>query len=240
MVYYAVGVALLVVPESMNSWMRDHAMNPLLAEWDLVMVDKWRSSLLSDHWLFDWAPDVNAFDMFWWMRGIFLGMVPVYWALLFFLVLCSCAKLVHDRIAGGSPRHMPAGGCEKRQMLRDLLEKPKEEFGMVSRKIKPVLALNWPWRGGGLWQAVAFLLLDVGLDINTIFTFLATKQYAIAAVMSFLVVRSALKQLIALPPWRLRQDCLAALHSLTCLVLVYLVCLMQGHVWQIHVPPYKR
>ena len=219
-------------PDSWYSFLAKYNMvNPLYDDWFRITLGMWRESQLRDHWFFrHWAPDVSARDLFILIRDVLLGMIVFHLALLLFLALRSCAHVFLARIVLGSgrPQQMPASGCEKRQMVRDLLEKPKDEFGNVSRKIKPVVALNWPWRGGGLWQAVALLLLDVGLDINTIFTFLATKQYAIAALTSFLVVRSALKQLIALPPWRLRQDCLAAPHSLKSQVLACLACLIDG------------
>ena len=52
---------------------------------------------------------------------------------------------------------------------------------------------------------MAVWLLDVGLDVNTVFTFLVAKHYIFAAVTAFVVVRSTLKQVMVLNPWSLRE-----------------------------------
>ena len=86
LVYYAVALGLLTVPETMYSWIIGHAVNPLFHEWINTMLQgAWQRSLLSDHWLFQWAPDVNAQAIFLWIEHLFLGTIVVYLALIFFL-----------------------------------------------------------------------------------------------------------------------------------------------------------
>ena len=160
-------------PDSSHSFLADNIVNPLFADWNKTMFRTWQESQLRDHWFFQsWAPDVSAVDLFFLIRDILLAMIVFHLVLLLFFTLRSCAHLFLARsvLGCGLPHQMPASGREKRQMVCDLLEKPKEEFGMVSSKIKPVVSLTWPWRGGGLWQAVALLLLDVGLDMLLLMT----------------------------------------------------------------------
>ena len=94
------------------------------------------------------------------------------------------------------------------------------EIRQVNGKVKPVVAFAWPWRGGGLYGSVALLVLDVALDINTVFAFLAAKHYMFAAVMIFVVARSGIKQLLALPPWRLWQA--PCVHLSSCSICYHL------------------
>ncbi|CAE7156283.1 unnamed protein product [Symbiodinium necroappetens] len=95
-------------------------------------------------------------------------------------------------------------------MSNNLLLKDKAEFNPAHLdhpriKVQPVSALAWPWQAPGLYQSVALMLLDVGLDANTIGIFLYSQDYFFALVMSFVVTRSCFKQMCLIPPWRLRE-----------------------------------
>ena len=182
-------------------------LNPLFTEWYIHRFHVWKSSSLEDHWLFQWATDINGAQLF--ARGtlVFFCVICLYLTGLVFIILYNgvqvffswiCCKRLHAR-------HMPEQDSDKQRAVRALLEKAKSEFAEVHEKIKPIVALTWPWRGGGLWQHVALLLLDVALDINTVFTFLLSRQFVFAALTTFLVARSGLKQLSVLTPWHLRQ-----------------------------------
>lgn len=95
-------------------------------------------------------------------------------------------------------------------MANNLLLKDKAEFNPAHLdhpriKVQPVSAWAWPWQAPGLYQSVALMLLDVGLDANTIGIFLFSQDYFSALVMTFVVTRSCFKQMCLIPPWRLRE-----------------------------------
>ncbi|CAE7028516.1 unnamed protein product, partial [Symbiodinium sp. CCMP2456] len=178
-------------------------LNPLFAEWGenkLGFVWNDFDNRLDTHWMFSWAPPLYALDIFGILCGFYLLLVTLYTGCLL-LEVCGTA-FCGPPATFVDPEHRTA----KTQAVKDLLQmKTPEEFGQVNTKIMPTVAFSWPWKGGGLYFGVALLVLDVVLDANTVFTFLASKHYFFAAVMTFVVARSGLKQLRVLPPWRLRQ-----------------------------------
>ena len=196
----------------LQTWVFDHMLNPLYSKWYTLTLDGWRESRLHDHWLFQWAPDITGFDLFALVRDLLLGLVLLYMVSLLCMAVLRCMLHWIDG-CGDRPQSMPDSDTMNRlrqQVVQGLLKTPRDKFPDatdVHGKIEPVMALTWPWRGGGLLQRVALLLLDVGLDINTVFTFLAAQQYVLAAMTVFLMVRSCLKQLLILAPWRLREAC---------------------------------
>ena len=46
-----------------------------------------QNSILNEHWLFFWAPDINALQIFRTFREIAIGLVVLYWACLLIAVL---------------------------------------------------------------------------------------------------------------------------------------------------------
>ena len=178
-------------------------LNPALEDWSQHKFNVWDGSQLRQHWLFQWAPEgVSAIGLFDLARHSYLGLLGFYLLCLLSAVLSSCVPSLRARIR---KRRVPED--VKRWAVEELLQSTRpRDFCTVHKSLRPVLGFSWPWRAG-LWQGLALLVLDVGLDINTIFALLVTKHHLFAAVISFLVARSVLKQLSALPPWRLREAC---------------------------------
>ena len=178
-------------------------MNPLFKKWKEQKFFQWQRSELGDHWLLHWAPDVDASTVFFWTTYTIWALLGLYLACLLSANLCTAVWYLHGWICEDYTRqHKLPAIQDEQDAVRDLLEKSKEEF---PSNIKPIVVLTWPWRGGGLLQSLALLLLDVGLDVNTIFTFLVDGRFWFAAVTTFLVIRSMLKQLSILPVWHLRK-----------------------------------
>ncbi|CAE7647971.1 unnamed protein product [Symbiodinium sp. CCMP2592] len=186
--------------------------NPFHAEWRLHRFG-------GGHWA-PWVGDyqiwglwdnssfgpISAAELFMCLYFFSLVVVLSYVVWLALVVVMGCAK----RLPGGRGDPEPEDLQEVAlQAVKDLLEQSPEQFVEVHSKIKPVVALAWPWQGGGLWLSVAVVMLDVGLDVNTVGTFLLSRDYFFAAVLIFIVVRSTLKQLCVLPLWRLRQASLS-------------------------------
>ena len=179
---------------------RSSLVNPMMRRLWLKTDRVWFNSFLNEHWLFHWAPPVRALLLVYLWACVTLGLLCLY----FLCLLCAgCRKVACGR--GEQAQSSGSQDREKGQFLRVLLRTPSKEFSTLSPSVKPVAAFAWPWQGGGLWFEVAMLVLDVALDVNTIYTFLAAQDYLFAAVMTFVVSWSGMKQLIALPPWRLRQ-----------------------------------
>ncbi|CAE7431557.1 unnamed protein product [Symbiodinium natans] len=176
-------------------------LNPALVDWSRSKFNAWDGNRLHQHWLFQWAPDgVSAIGLFDLARHSYLGLLGFYLLCLLCAVLSSCAPSLRARI-----RKRRVAEDVKRWAVKELLQSTRpQDFCTVHKSLRPVVGFSWPWRAG-LWQGLALLVLDVGLDINTIVTLLVTKHHLFAAVISFLVARSVLKQLSALPPWRLRE-----------------------------------
>ena len=180
-------------------------LNPLFEEWGGAKGSQWGESRLSDHWLFRWVPeDVTAMGIFGVCLLFFLGSLCFYLVWLLCCILPDCCLWPCWRTP---PQHEQTS--IKQQVVRDVLQTCcREDLQYVHdapRKIAAIKKVDWPWQGGGLWTHVALMMLDVGLDINTVFTFLSGQHYWFAAVMTFLVVRSTLKQLSILSPWHLSK-----------------------------------
>ena len=178
--------------------------NPAYREWQSTKLHNvWVKSHLNDHWLFVWAPEISA-------RQIFLAaviacscIIGLHCALLCRAVLCACFCATtadgNETVERAQERH----ARERDEVLALLQERP--DVARVNPRIIPVTAFALPWRGGGLYLAVGLVLLDVGLDINTIITFLGGKSFLFAASMTFIVARSFVKQVQVLRPWQLWQ-----------------------------------
>ncbi|CAE7301495.1 RIPK4 [Symbiodinium sp. CCMP2592] len=145
---------------------------------------------------------ISAAELFMCLHFFSLVVVLSYVVWLALLVVMGCTEPLRAGRGDPEPEDLQEAAL---QAVKDLLEQSPEQFVEVHSKIKPVVALAWPWQGGGLWMSVAVLMLDVGLDINTVGTFLLSRDYFFAALLTFIVVRSTLKQLCVLPLWRLRQ-----------------------------------
>jgi len=101
------------------------------------------------------------------------------------------------RCCGGVTSSTPSRH-ELEDAVRQVLQKPPEEFGEVHKGIKPTTACS-------LYQSVAMQLLDIAFDFNTVLSFLLDRNYVFAAVMTFFVVRSITKQFYVLPFCHFRE-----------------------------------
>ncbi|CAE7598083.1 unnamed protein product [Symbiodinium natans] len=174
--------------------------NPLVISWSKQKENMLQNSILNEHWLFFWAPDINALQIFRTFREIAICLVVLYWACLLIAVLrhfiCRCCS-------GDDPKK--ALRHELEHAVQELLQKQPEDFGEVDKRIKPVKAFLCPWHGTGLYQSVALQLLDIALHINTSLRFILEGEYWFAAVMIFVVTRSIVKQFFILPAWQFRK-----------------------------------
>ncbi|CAE7730766.1 RIPK4 [Symbiodinium sp. KB8] len=141
-----------------------------------------------------------------------VGAVGLYYICLLGAVLMGCTKSLSSHT---SDRKGAADSQQRamEQAVQELLQKEPRQFREVRANIVPVSAFPWPpWRGQGLVVSVTLILLDVALDINTALTFLASEHYGFAAVMTFVVARSTLKQMCIIPPWRLPEAVRASIR----------------------------
>ena len=186
----------MVIPESVAStfsWMLDQTVRG----WEDRKVRLLRNSKLNEHWLFPWAPPITALEIFRGVRDVCIGLVVVYWVCLLCMVLYKSFR----RCCGGVTSSTPSRH-ELEDAVRQVLQKPPEEFGEVHKGIKPTTACS-------LYQSVAMQLLDIAFDFNTVLSFLLDRNYVFAAVMTFFVVRSITKQFYVLPFCHFRE---AAFH----------------------------
>ena len=187
---------------SVFSWM----LHPLLRTWSERKVGLLEKSWLNEHWLFSWAPAVSALDIFNTLRDICIWLVIIYWAFLLCGVLTNSLRRAFCK--GRATFLWEAAGLEleKQKAVQALLQEPPEKFCEVDKRIKPLTAFAWPWQGAGLYQEVALHSLDIALHVNTIFSFLLLHQYFFASIMTFVVVRSVVKQFCVLTPAHFRQE----------------------------------
>ncbi|CAE7598569.1 unnamed protein product [Symbiodinium sp. CCMP2456] len=183
----------MVIPESVISafsWMLD----PSVVAWEDRKVRLLRNSKLNEHWLFPWAPPITALEIFRTVRDVCIGLVVVYWVILLCMVLFKCFRRCLCRsITSPTPsRH------ELEDAVRQVLQKPPDEFGEVHKGIKPTTSCS-------LYKSVAMQLLDIAFDFNTVLSFLLDRNYLFAAVMTFFVVRSITKQFYVLPFCHFRE-----------------------------------
>ena len=218
------GISLTVFAGGMAGhgtiWLAEMAtimMNPLFIPWHDWKLMQWRSSYLNEHWLLQWAPSIHGNFLFVCITLAVLSLLALYMACLLYATLSSGAQRLIRWICRARihPQQMPTWDnlSTRAEAVQDLLKIPKDNFVCVHTRINPAIALTKdefprkirPVTALACVSSVALVLLDVGLDINTVFTFLIARQYYFAAVTTFLVSRGALKQLSVLPPWRFRE-----------------------------------
>ncbi|CAE7801375.1 secG [Symbiodinium sp. CCMP2456] len=171
-------------------------LNPIYSSFiNAKLTGTWQYSFLNEHWLFQWSPPVNAATVFSLMRHACEVLIILY------LISLSCAIGYGCACRSRHALRLPAPEAA----VHDLLQRQPPQFDEVHSKLKPVVAFAWPCLGGGLWQSVMLVWLDMGFDVNTIVVLMAGRHYIFAAVMTFVVARSALKQMYIIPPWRLPQ-----------------------------------
>ena len=192
---------------------------PGILELETHKFSVWSSDYLNEHWMFSWAPQISASSLYFLVIILTVAIVALYLLICVLWTLVGCVqRACGSSQPDGDPESLLA---ERSRAVQDLLgTRSAAEIRQVNGKVKPVVAFAWPCRGGGLYGSVALLVLDVALDINTVFAFLAAKHYMFAAVMIFVVVRSGIKQLLALPPWRLWQA--PCVHLSSCSICYHL------------------
>ena len=202
MILLILGFAVCILADSSfpDGWLKAAVVNPIFPVFVSPRFASWDSSLLSDHWLLWWAGQIQGTFLFLLGMAFSCGLLGLY-------VMCLLCSMLAWKMCG-SAGSLDSSQAQKQEAVKALLQKAPEHFAQVNPSIKPIAAFAWPWQGGGLYQTVALLVVDVALDANTIFAFLAAQDYLSAAVMTFVVARSGLKQLIALPPWRLLEAAL--------------------------------
>ena len=187
--------------------------NPDFQDFESKKYAAWRYSHLHHHWMFPWASKtITAANIF----DVATTLCPA--VIILYSVCLFCASLQH-LVPLSAVQRLPAwlkvnkANRHERQKLRDRLLKEKTLPDEVDGRLKPVVLLRPPpWEGRALLPAMALLVLDVGLDFKTLLDFLVARHYLFAAVMTFIVIRSTLKQFTILAPWKLRQASL--LHLL--------------------------
>ena len=185
--------------------------NPLASDWIEYVWPDLQDSLLSDHFLFRWCPEVTGNDILILLAFVAIISVGLYMLCLLGRILFRCAQYAHCfPVRMACQRYTGPSRSEQLTMSNNLLLKEKAEFNPAHLdhpriKVQPVSALAWPWQAPGLYQSVALMLLDVGLDSSTIGIFLLSQDSFFALVMSFVVTRSCFKQMCLIPPWRLRE-----------------------------------
>ncbi|CAE7231279.1 unnamed protein product [Symbiodinium sp. CCMP2592] len=166
----------------------------------------WRESYLQDD--FSWAPRWSADDIFQVLRDTFQVFPWLYGSCLLVAILHSFGRR-HARTAtlccGDLGQSITRQAHEIQLAVQDLLQKEAEKFPEVNPKIKPVVGWAWPWQDAGIYSKVAFMLLDVALDINTVLAFFSEGNNGFAGIMAFTVARSILNQMRILRPWNLRK-----------------------------------
>ncbi|CAE7413397.1 unnamed protein product [Symbiodinium natans] len=180
--------------------------NPDFQDFESKKYAAWRYSHLHHHWMFPWASKtITAANIF----DVATTLCPA--VIILYSVCLFCASLQH-LVPLSAVQRLPAwlkvnkANRHERQKLRDRLLKEKTLPDEVDGRLKPVVLLRPPpWEGRALLPAMALLVLDVGLDFKTLLDFLVARHYLFAAVMTFIVIRSTLKQFTILAPWKLRQ-----------------------------------
>ena len=137
-------------------------MNPVYEDWHRTKYQLWLESRLHDHWLFEGAPWISAAHLYQSQLVVGTLLLVLYLACLLCAAMCRCVQLRLKRRDGNDDVH------EKHRAVRELLKTPKDKIqglhirispaialtkDALPRKIMPVVALTWPWRGGGLWQS---------------------------------------------------------------------------------------
>ncbi|CAE7225892.1 unnamed protein product, partial [Symbiodinium necroappetens] len=200
-----IGIFLFMTMVLGGGW----AINPLFMDWYLYsdVAHSW----LSDHLLFRWCPDVTGDELAILLRNVAIASAGLYMLCLLGAILFRCAQYAQCfPVRMACRRYTGPSRSEQLTMANNLLLKEKAEFNPAHLdhpriKVQPVSAWAWPWQAPGLYQSVALMLLDVGLDANTIGLFLFSQDYFSALVMTFVVARSCFKQMCLIPPWRLRE-----------------------------------
>ena len=181
-------------------------LNPNLHEVGTRVEHVWTDpdNSLQSHWLFQWAGPVTAREI--WQFDDNTSFLCVF-LLVFLLSLSLVGGLLRFCLPRTSQKwqscRVNAQVADMQQATTELLKRQPGQFTEVSQGIKPVQGFSW--LGGGLYIKLLFMLLDVGLDINTVLVFLAGEQYTVAGLVAFVIARSVLTQTYILKPWNLLQ-----------------------------------
>ena len=204
-----IGIFLFMIMVLGGGW----AINPLFMDWNRYSDP--RHGGLLDLILLACCPDVSGDELAILLRNVAIASAGLYMLCLLGAILFRCAQYAQCLpVRMACRRYTGPSRSEQLTMSKNLLLKEKAEFNPANLdhpriKVQPVSAWAWPCQAPGLYQSVALMLLDVGLDANTIGTFLFSQDYFSALVMTFVVTRSCFKQMCLIPPWRLRE---APLH----------------------------
>ena len=161
--------------------------------------DHANKSLQTD-WLFQWMGPVTAYEI----NEIVYRQIMSQAFMYTYVACLLCAMLYQLTLRCRPTQTSESPQQDAERAVQALLQKQPEEFREVNPRITPVRGWGWPWQGP-LYLTVAMMFLDVALDINTVFAFLEQEQYVVAAIISFVVARSVLKQISILKPWRLPE-----------------------------------
>ena len=196
--------ALPGVDHQMLEGLLSPGLNQNLLELGSRVHNVWKDThnSLQSHWLFQWAGPVTPFEF--WEFDNHSAMACVF-LLVFLLSLHLVGGLLRFCLPRTSQNWQSCGGkaqvVDMQQAATELLKLQPGQFAEVSQGIKPVRGFSW--LGGGLYVKLLVMLLDVGLDINTILVFLSGKQYVVAGLVAFVIAR--ITQMYILKPWNLLQ-----------------------------------
>ncbi|CAE7463988.1 unnamed protein product [Symbiodinium sp. CCMP2456] len=195
---------VMVRPIDVSYWL-SWLVGPDFATWfEQKPLTLWQESNLQDD--IPWAPSIMANDIFQVLNRIADYMPWLYCFCLLVAILHSLGRS-HAQTAticcGDLGQSITRQADEIQLAVQELLQKEVGQFREVNPKIKPVVGWGWPWQDVGIYPKVAFMLLDMALDINTIVAFLSEGSTGFAGIMAFVVARSILNQMRILRPWNL-------------------------------------
>ncbi|CAE7513853.1 unnamed protein product, partial [Symbiodinium sp. CCMP2592] len=190
-------------PSYWLSWLANPDFTTWFAQKPLTL---WRASNLQDD--IPWAPSMMANEIFEVLNGIADFGPWLYGFCLLVAILHSFGRR-HARTAtlccGDLGQSITSQAHEIQLAVQELLQKEVGQFREVNAKIKPVVGWAWPWQDVGIYPRVAFMLLDMALDINTVVAFFSEGSTGFAGIMAFVVARSILNQMRILRPWNLQK-----------------------------------
>lgn len=195
---------IMVRPIDASYWL-SWLVGPDFATWFTQKpLTLWQESNLQDD--IPWAPSVLASEIFEVLRFIADYGPWLYGFCLVVAILHSFGRR-HAQTAticcGDLGQSITRQAREIQLAVQELLQKEVGQFREVNPKIKPVVGWAWPWQDAGIYPKVAFMLLDMALDINTVVAFLSEGSTGFAGIMAFVVARSILNQMRILRPWNL-------------------------------------
>ena len=197
--------------------------NPSLDEWGSERYGSlWEDtsmSLQNDQFLF-WLGPVTAQELF---DNVIVPTGMTLAATRAAYLVGAIAWAVCHRLMGWKGESCRSGMPSREETARavsELLKSEPAQFREVHSAIKPVRACT-------LYLTVAWILVDVGLDTNTVLIFASKRQYLFASLMTFVASRSMIRQICFLKPWHLLQAfhecCLCVCDVCACVMYVMYV-----------------